>query len=569
MLRPRWLFMVMAISLAAWSSTSWGEAKTTQPRLVVVLSIDQFRGDYVARFEPYFGSGGFKRIQEGGFYYVNATFPTANTETGPGHSLMLTGAYAHRSGITQNNWFDANEHRRVYCVEDANVKQVGSAGQVSTKPIGSASPRNLLAGSVADELESATAGRAKTISVSLKDRAAVLMGGHGVDLALWMDRATGEFVSSTFYVEELPQWLVEFNQSKPADKWFQKQWALTLPPEEYSNRCTEDDFPAEDYASAGYESAVFPHTLGAHAPAPDKTYYTNLYFSPFGNDLVVDLVKEVFAHEALGQDDVPDLLTISFSSNDPIGHAFGPDSWEVMDASIKTDGTVAALLELLDNKIGIGKWTLFLTADHGVCDFPEVRQMRRIPASRVSLESLRQGLEESLTKAFGPLSNGATYVADVDLPWIALGRPIPEASEGLDLERMAAACVEWLRSQPYVAFAMTTGALMASATPPDATVQALRLSHFHGRAGDVVYALKPNYLVSEGAKGTGHGSAYAYDQYVPVMALGAGVRRGACPRPVSPAQIAPTVAILLGVNPPNQCEVAPLQEALLIGGFGE
>jgi hypothetical protein len=549
------LVRAAALLAAAFSAGASPAQPPAKPRLVVVVSIDQFRGDYIHRFDRFFGEDGFRRIAREGFVYEQALYPTANTETGPGHSQLLTGAFAHRSGISQNEWFDAATGRPVYCVADADTTLTGGAGA-------GVSARNLLAGTAGDNLEVATGGQARTVSLSLKDRAAILMGGHAADRVLWFDRRSGAFISSRFYGESLPAWVEAFNAAKPADAWFKKDWTLSLPAGEYAAICTADDFPQEKGPRNGYVSNVFPHTLGARSDAPDANYYTGVYTSPFGNDLLLALAEKAIAEEKLGADAVPDLLTISFSSNDPIGHAFGPDSWEVMDTTIKTDKLLAELMGYLDKNVGAGQWSLLLTADHGVCSCPEALQARNIDAGRVNPNSLRQPLEALLREKLGPPAAGRGYVADFGIPWVAFA-PAAFGPDGAEKRKQAAALAAgFLAAQEVVVFAEPVSDLLARASDGDRLLKALKISYFPGRCGDVALVLKPNYLLDAGSAGTGHGSPWNYDQHVPVLAIGAGLRNGAGAEQVAPAQVAPTAAILLGVNPPNLCEVPALVEAL-------
>ena len=529
-----------------------------QPRLVVIVSIDQFRGDYLARFGAHFGEDGFKRIQHDGFTYEQCFFPTANTETGPGHATIVTGAYGHRTGIAQNNWFDAAEGTDVYCVGDATVATVRATTPSSDAKKGSFSPARLLAGTVGDVLETATAGHSKTVSVSLKDRSAVLMGGRSCDRTLWFDIATGEFVSSSFYSDTIPQWVVDFNASDAAEQWFQKPWTLSLDPAVYEASCSRDDFVAENEAKAGFTEKAFPHILGAASTMPDKAYFTSVYSSPYGNDLLLALVKSAIANEGLGQDGVSDLLTVGFSSNDLVGHAFGPDSWETMDATIKTDVVLAELMRYLDEAVGAGQWSLVLSADHGVASIPELLTEHRIDAGRVSAEYLKARLEAHLKSTFGDAAAGTTYVQSVDVPWVALNAlALPNR-----FTEVVESATGWLAMQPEVARAISSDELFARDVSGDGLLQAFRYCYFPGRTGDIAFALRPNYIQIETGTGTAHGSPYVYDRHVVLMAVGNRIAHGRSAETVSPAQIAPTASHLLGVLSPTQCEVSLLADAL-------
>ncbi len=557
-------------ALSTTSTTAAARAVSSptvhRPKLVVAVSIDQFRGDYVSRFEPFLGPDGFRRILREGFEFQQCLYATANTETGPGHSTMLTGAYAHRSGIVQNDWFSSTLAREVYCVEDNTTSKLLTAGRGTPRGAGR-SPRNLLVGTVGDSLELATAGASKTISLSLKDRAAVLMGGHAADLALWFDQTTGDFFSSNYYGAALPSWVDDFNAGKDgkrvADTWFKQPWSLSLSDQSlYASRCTIDDYPSEGGRGAGYSGNTFPHVLGERDATPRAGYYATLYTSPFGNDLLLQLVKTAITAEQLGKDATPDLLTISFSSNDPVGHAFGPDSWEVMDTTIKTDAILADLMNFLDAQVGKGEWSLLLTADHGINEFPEVSRDHRINAQRVPKAPLQSGLEQFLKSTAGTSAFTGNFISLLDPPWVTFN---PKAVAGLTSEArnaLASDAAQWLAARPEVAFSISTHDLLTQPAEGDDLRTALRNSYYPTRAGDVALLMRPHDLLNSSPTGTSHGSIWRYDQFVPMLAIGSGIRHGQSAQRVQPPQMAPTVAVLLGVTPPSGCEVEALTAAL-------
>ncbi|MCC6546463.1 alkaline phosphatase family protein [Candidatus Sumerlaeota bacterium] len=527
------------------------------PRLVVVVSIDQFRGDYYDRFRKYFGTKGFVRLTSPGRFFENCHYQHANTITGPGHATMLTGTYAHMNGITANAWFDP-VNGQTYCVADPGAKFLTSDGVADSAEgeDAAASPSRLLAPTVGDVLETATGGKAKTISISTKDRAAILMGGRSCDIAVWWRSELGEFVSSDYYGTQQPQWLIDFNKTKSGEKWFKKPWELSLEPAAYEEMCTIDDYPTE--GTGGYSSRTFPHLIGEKSEKPDKAYYDNLNMSPYANELIVDAAIAAMQKGELGRDSIPDLLTLSFSSNDLIGHTFGPDSWEVMDATIRTDKTIERLLQALDDEVGSGRWTLFLTADHGVANFPEVLKERRQDAGRANMKEFREGIEKKLTEVYGPLADNKSYIVSVNQPWITLRKPENPAAGSPDCNKVVA---DYLNTLPFIGFATTTVDLLSTPVNGDVLRQSFIYAHYPNRSGDVVFALKPHYYFSSGT-GTTHGSPWRYDQHVPLFVCGKGIGPGRSSFPVAPPQIAPTIAIMLQIPLPAKVEVMPLPGVL-------
>ncbi|MCC7391444.1 alkaline phosphatase family protein [Candidatus Sumerlaeota bacterium] len=529
------------------------------PRLVVVVSIDQFRGDYFDRFRKYFGNGGFQRLTNPGRMYENCYYQHANTITGPGHATMMTGTYAHMNGITANAWFDVAKGGNLYCVADPDAKFLTSDGVAGSEKgeDSAASPRALMAPTVGDVLETATGGKAKTVSISTKDRAAILMGGKSCDIAVWWRSELGEFVSSDYYGTEQPQWLKDFNKSKVGERWFKKSWELSLEPAAYEEMCTTDDFPTE--GTGGYSTRTFPHVIGEKSEKPDKAYYDSLNMSPYANELIVDAAIAAMKNGEVGKDSIPDIMTLSFSCNDLIGHTFGPDSWEVMDATIKTDKTIERLLKALDDEVGSGRWTLFLTADHGVANFPEVLKERRIEAGRANMKEFREGIEKKLAEVYGPAPADKPYILSVNQPWMTLRQPENPGNANPDINRVVA---DYIQTLPFIAFADTTEALLHVPVNGDPLRQSFVYAHYPQRAGGVVFALKPYYYFSSGT-GTTHGSPWRYDQFVPLFICGKGIGPGRSSFPVSPPQIAPTISQMLQIPLPAKCEVTAIPGALL------
>ncbi len=571
--RSATLSLLGASLLTTATSAFASDLQSDQPALIVVVSIDQFRGDYVSKFTPHFGTSGMNRILEEGFWFENCRYQHVSTYTAPGHATLLSGSYGHLNGIVANNWFEKEEDQVVYCVGDSEERKVLSSGVLleegETWPPqpqsmletdgneGSHSPHRLLSETVGDLLEMKSQGRSHTVSISWKDRAAILMAGRGADTALWFDRDLGEYITSTWYRDRLPDWAIQYNESKSVDQWFKKPWTLSLDESIYELVCTPDSFPGE--STGGFEKNTFPHVHGWNSASPDKAYYNNMYYSPFSNQSIIDIAERAISEEGLGQDEHPDLLTLGFSSNDPTGHAFGPDSWEVFDAAIKTDEILAELMDLLDERVPDQSWTLFLTADHGVAHLPEYIQQFDQEGGRISLSSFAGSLDGFLKINTDRLEipESGSFIKNISVPWIILDLP-----ENKDTARKVKELTrDWLRDQDTVRLAHVTEDLLEKGSSLNRIEEAILRSYFPGRAGDVAFALEPNFFFG-GNDGTTHGSPYSYDQHVPLMAIGKGIKQGTSNRFVEPPMIAPTIAELVHVRFPNNCETNPLYEAL-------
>src|SRR5262245_57662149 len=343
------------------------------PRLAVLLVFDQMRGDYLTRWQELFGDAGFRRLQREGVWFPNCHYPYAFTVTGAGHASLLTGCTPAVHGIVGNDWYDRDAGQTVNCVGSSRYEQVPAAGAlgafIGKKSKGGVSPERLLVPSLGDGLKEATNGKARVVALSLKDRSAVLPGGRRPDACYWFDTSTGTFVTSSYYCDRVHSWVEAYNWDRLADRWFGHDWTRLKPSLEYDRYSGPDDVAAEGTGVA--QGRIFPHPLTGGLKGPGGAYYEALTMSPFGNDLLLGLVKRVVEAEALGQRDTADLLCISFSSNDLIGHNWGPDSHEVLDVTLRSDLIVAELLTFLDERIGKGNYLLALTADHGICPLPE------------------------------------------------------------------------------------------------------------------------------------------------------------------------------------------------------
>lgn len=543
---------IVACSLVFLSLATAPSSAADRPKLVVVVSVDQFCQDYLIRFRDNFAAEGmFRQVDARGAAFANCNHAHAYTVTAPGHSVQLTGAYPGTTGIIGNNWLDRYTGKSVYCVQDEDVEVVGY-------PTGKGmSPRNLLVTTVGDVLKLASGNRSKVFGVAIKDRAAILMSGHAANSAFWLQ--DNVWVTSTYYRQDLPPYLRVLNDGKAIERFRGQTWDLLLPKEKYHN-VRPDDFAYEN-PPKGF-TASFPHRLLKKGEGTDKQFGDHVLFSPFGNELTLEGARAVVLGEQLGKDEFPDILTINFSSNDYVGHAFGPYSLEVEDMTYRTDLQLGGFMKFLDEQVGQGNWMLALTADHGVAPIPEFAAQQKLPGIRNPLGSLRQRKGE--LEAAVRQQIGATEAADKPLVMelnehqVMFDQNHP-ALTGEKFGQAQIAARDWLLAQPHVAEAVTRDDMLAGETGKRA-VQ-FRNSFNPHRSGDVFFAFTP-YAIPGGSKGTTHGSPWHYDTNVPLLLIGAGIEPGHYTRSVGPASLAATVARLVGVNFPPAAVEFPLEEAL-------
>ncbi len=537
-------------------------------RLAVLVVFDQMRADYLTRWQSLFGEGGFRRVLRDGASFSNCSYPYSCTYTGPGHASLATGASPRIHGVVGNEWYDRSAREVVSCAENPRFQVVpppdAAAGR--SGPAGGAGwPGRVLAPAVADALKQATESKGRVVALSFKDRSAVLPGGQHPDACYWFETATGRFVTSSYYRDRVHPWVEAFNGRKPADSWFGRPWERFRPDLDYVRYSGTDAAPGESNGMAGLggvtQGATFPHSMDLGLTKPGRQYYDALFTSPFGNELLLDLALTALDEEGLGRREVPDLLCVSFSCNDYVGHAWGPDSQEVLDVTLRSDLVLRKLLDHLDARVGRGRYVLALSADHGVCPLPEASQSHGLDARRVRPAELIGPAEKFLretfhapagTLCFERFKGGTILLNDyfhLNRSWLR--------DAGLDATRVEATLAEWLRKQPAVASAWTATELAAPKPPADEVGKRAWHSYYPGRSGDVLVVLKPYYLFATAFnRGTTHGTPYDYDTHVPLLAYGPGIRAGVRPEPVTPQAAAAILARGLGVQPPAKCEVA-------------
>ena len=554
---------------------------TPTGKLVVLVVFDQMRGDYLTRWAEQFGPDGFERIKKNGVWFSEVYLPYACSSTGPGHASISTGAPPSVHGIIENDWYDRAAASRVYCVQPTRPFEL-----VPPPPKGSAtrgsetgfSPERLLAETVGDRLQ-ATSAKSRVVSLSIKDRTAVLMGGKKPTAAYCFDTRDGLFHTGAYYRDAVHPWVAEFNASGKVHEWIGKEWTRFRADLEYDKLAGRDDGAGESFGitdgSDFGQKRVFPHPFPSKEQfeKKPKTYYSCVEISHAGNELLFELVKKAIVAENLGNGDATDLLCVSFSSNDLIGHVWGPDSHEVLDITLRSDKMIAEFLTFLDEKLG-DRYSMVITADHGICPLPE--QKRIETAARKTIADLLPALAADLDDTFGKHPTGPTRWFELDArdaqdlwPWLYLNHEAIE-KRGLDLAIVADYCAQWIGNRPFMQTAFTRKQIETNALPAGtlalekdvrAILEKVKLAYRPDRCSDVIGIPKPGVLVSGYPDGTGHGSPHDYDAHVPVLAVGAGVpalgKRG---ERRSSLIVAPTVAGLLGIEPPPTAKEKPAFE---------
>jgi predicted AlkP superfamily pyrophosphatase or phosphodiesterase len=543
-------------------------ADAPPPKLLVLVVFDQMRGDYLLRWHDLFCPDGFLRLEREGTWFTNCHYAHGITTTGPGHASLLTGCSAERHGIISNDWWDRSAGATVSCAAEDRYQPVysfrppaeknKSKGKDKEKSKGSGSPARLLAPTVGDVIKEITAGRGKVVGLSFKDRSALLPVGQHPDACYWFDLRSGQFVTSTYYRDTPHSWARDFNRAHPADQWFGRDWTRLRNDRDYVRWAGPDDVAGEGLGVVKKQGRAFPHPMSAGLEQPAKDYYDTVEASPFGNQLLLDLALRAIDAEQLGKDDAPGLLTISFSSNDLVGHTYGPDSQEVLDITLRSDLIVRDLLAALDRAVGRGRYLLAMTADHGVAPVPEQSVREGRDARRVDPKAIREAANEHLSRVLG--GSSTNWIVNENYPWTYLNENVI-AARRLKRAAVADALAAWFRTQPYVVAAYTRRDLDGDAASLDEFGRMMKKSYHPDRSGDVAIVAKPYYLVTTYPTGTGHGTPYAYDRHVPLLFLGPGMPTGRSEDAVTPQSIAAVFARAIGAKSPALAE-APVPKRL-------
>lgn len=516
-----------------------------RPRLVVGIVVDQMRWDYLYRYYDRYSEGGFRRLLREGFSFENTYIDYVPTHTAIGHSTVYTGSVPAIHGITGNSFMVQATGKVLYCTEDSTVQTVGSSSDA-----GRMSPANLLTSTISDELKLATNFRSKVVGISLKDRGSILPAGHAADAAYWFDDATAGFISSTFYMKELPAWVQEFNRQKLPQKYLSRDWPTLFPMDTYA-QSTADVTPYEGKFK-GTDAPSLPLRTSQMDALPGGLVRS----TPYGNTLVLDLARAAIEHEGLGKDNNTDLLAVSFSSTDYIGHQFGVNSIEVEDTYLRLDRDLEQFFRYLDGKIGRGAYTVFLTADHAAAHNGAFLSDHKIPAGLWNPGAYLKELNALLKEKFGKekivrsLMNNQVHL-NQDLIRVA----------SLDEDAIRKACKVFLEGKEEIAWVVDMKAI-GDAAVPALLRERLINGYQRERSGELTIIPKPAFYGSTSKTGSGHTAWNPYDSHIPLLWMGWGIRQGKSVQRVHMTDIAPTLAALLHVQEPNGSIGTPLNAAL-------
>ncbi|MEE4190403.1 MAG: alkaline phosphatase family protein [Halieaceae bacterium] len=518
------------------------------------ITVDQLRGDLPWRHMEQFGSGGFRYLRDKGVWYTDAYFRHANTETIVGHASLATGATPSVHGMVGNVWYDHGAGRLVYNVEDADyslLSQDADVDQTSeidpTQRMAKAdgrSPRALLSSTFSDELAVRYRGQSKVFAVSIKDRGAIPLAGQA-GKAFWFSKAAGEFVTSDYYYRQYPTWVKDWNAAGKVDAYAGRSWGLLAAPESYRFNGLDDSPWETDFPGFG---RTFPHPWGALA---GKYYTTLLTVSPAGDELTLDFAKTLVDAEGLGQDAVPDYLAISFSSTDYVGHLFGPSSLEMEDNLLRLDRTLASLFAFLDTTVGLKHTLIVLSADHGAPEVPGYLQSLGHQAAYVDREEYNTRSLNALLR--DELGVDRDLVRAFFAPYVYLDRE-QVADSGLDLADVQRQLARELATRDEVFAAYAAADLAVGGVPSDPLARAVALSFQPQRSGDVHLVFASQHFINDFdglSVAATHGSGWRYDQHVPVVFAGNGLKGRKIARPVTPYDIAVTLSSRLGAMPPS------------------
>jgi predicted AlkP superfamily pyrophosphatase or phosphodiesterase len=517
-----------------------------KPKLVVGIVVDQMRYDYITRFYNHYGEGGFKRMITEGFNCKNNHFNYAPTSTGPGHASVHTGTTPATHGIIGNNWYDKENNETVYCAGDDSYASVGTASDA-----GQMSPHRMSVTTVSDELRLHTQMRGKTIAIALKDRGAVIPGGHTANAAYWFHGDDeGKWISSTYYMTELPTWVADFNTSGAAQS-YKRAWTTIKDISTYTESGPDNN--AYEGLLTGESAPTFPHNSTSLLDK-DKNFEI-IKGTPFGNSITADFAIEALDKEELGMDEDTDFLAISFSSTDYVGHKYGVNSKEIQDTYLRLDADLERLLTALDKKVGEGEYTVFLTADHGAVDVPTYLKDMKIPAGYVDYNAIKIKFSDFLKYKYGTediVKNFSNLQIFLDHKIIKnLDLDVKQVQEDIAKEYLSFDFIdrvytgdqmwqnEYTRGIPYI----------------------LQNGYNQKRSGDVLLVLKPGFI-SYGKTGSTHGSPQIYDTHAPLLFFGKGIKKGSTVERTEIPDIAPTISALLGISFPSGSTGKPISVVL-------
>lgn len=543
-------------------------ARSARPRLVLLIVVDQFRYDFLERFGDLFVPNGLKRLMTDGASWTQANYDHTPTYTAPGHATMMTGAWPAETGIVGNDWPDRDSGRFVTSVTDTTAVLLGGQeGEVAS------SPRRLMASTLGDELRLQTNDRSKVIGISAKDRSAILPAGRHANAAYWFNQRVGGMVSSNYYFNQLPAWVKSYNETRPADKFYGAKWERLLPESEYLKRAGLDSPIWENIGTVAGDTNAFPHTITGGAPSANNTnFYLALDYTPYSNDMLLSFAQLAITNEHLGEDEDTDVLAVSFSANDYVGHRYGPYSQEAMDITLRVDRSIAALLDLVNARVGLQNTVVAFTADHGVAPIPEHANALGLPGGRIKGEDVLRAMRLGISARYNPKNTQPDPTADYvqkfgERDGFYNGNlyfnPIALKRDGINSEEIERTACEAALTVPGIIRCFTRTQLQNGAvSPADPVARRVLHGFYPRRSGEVIVVYEAfKYLDATTIPAT-HGSPYSYDTHVPLIIMGASVTPGRYMQAATPADIAPTLAAILGVQAPSNTVGRVLMEGI-------
>ena len=538
------VLLVLACVVLEAQTTTTQIKKLEGPKLVVGIVIDQMRWDFLYRYNDKYEKGGFRRLLNEGFACENTMINYIPSVTAIGHTTIFTGSVPAIHGIAGNEWYDPRTGKSTYCTDDSTVQAVGTTNKGNQM-----SPHNLLATTITDELMLATNFQSKVVGVSLKDRAAILPAGHNPTAAFWMDDASGKFVSSSYYLKALPEWVNAFNNSKAIDKLLANGWSPLLPIDQYTESTT-DDVPWEGVLK-GAVNPVFPYDV-------QKIYaldHGSLRQMPFGNSLSLQFAKAAVDGYKLGQEKTTDFLTVNCASTDYSGHLVGPNAIEIEDVYLRLDRDLATFFTYLDMKIGKGNYLLFLTADHGAAHAEGFMEANKMPTGLLD-KDMKTKLESMLAGKFG----SKKLVAGIENFQVTFNKNRID-SLNLDLDKIKTSTVHFLQQQEGIQFAVDQDKI-SEASIPSPLKEMMINGYNQKRSGSVLMVTDPGWLPSYSKKGTTHSVWNPYDTHIPLIFMGWKIEHGATYRTTHMTDISATIAALLHIQMPSGCIGSPIAEVI-------
>ncbi len=541
------LSIILAVGLLLAECTSKSHEKTgerkKQPKLVVGIVVDQMRYDFLYRYWNKYGKGGFKRLLREGYLCANTNINYVPTYTGPGHTAIYTGTTPSVNGIVANEWFDRETGKSVYCVSDEKYNTVGSL----SKKEGQMSPENMLSSTITDELRLSDNFGSKVIGISLKDRAAILPAGHSANAAYWYDGKTGNWVTSTYYMDSLPAWVSKFNAQRQPVKFLNQKWETILPLNQYTESTKDNSEFEEPYK--GETLPVFPYDLWKIS----ANGYDLIRETPFGDTYTKNFMEEAIKQEKMGKGDFTDFIAVNLASTDYVGHRFGPNSVEIEDTYIRLDKDIEELLDFLDDYIGKDKVLVFLTADHGVVQNPGYLKSKGLPGGFFNESYIKDTLAETLKKTY----HCDSLISDYENQQVYLNEKLLR-DKNIPLKEISMRITDLVKTYPGVASAISSSDL-GTKSYTEGQFSLVQRGFYEQRSGDVAIVLKPGWIAG-GPRGTTHGSGYPYDTHIPLIFYGWKIKPGTTNAAVSVTDIAPTLAAFLQIQPPSGCTGKPIVE---------